>query len=142
VAGSKESEFLGEWDTGHLDGLYTLLLTVVRQDGSFSEVSVPVTIDNIPPTVEIISPISGQSFPTSDQRVTIRVSTSDNLSVTQVKFYLDDDESAFAASTEPPFAAEWRLSVAGCYDLYAVALDAAGNETRSTAVPLCLAESD
>ncbi len=35
------------WDTTRLDdGLYTLLLTVVRGDGTFDEVAVPVTIDN------------------------------------------------------------------------------------------------
>lgn len=35
------------WDTTQVDnGLYTLLLTVVRQDGTFDEVAVPVTVAN------------------------------------------------------------------------------------------------
>jgi len=38
---------LGIWDTTLLDdGLYTLLLTVVRQDGTFDEVAIPVTVEN------------------------------------------------------------------------------------------------
>lgn len=38
---------LGAWDTTLLDdGLYTLLLTVVRQDGTFDEVAIPVTVSN------------------------------------------------------------------------------------------------
>ena len=38
---------LGVWDTTLLaDGLYTLLLTVIRQDGAFDEVAIPVTVAN------------------------------------------------------------------------------------------------
>lgn len=38
---------LGVWDTTLLeDGLYTLLLTVVRGDGTFDEVAVPLTVAN------------------------------------------------------------------------------------------------
>jgi membrane peptidoglycan carboxypeptidase len=38
---------LGVWDTMLLDdGLYTLLLTVVRADGTFDEVAIPVTVAN------------------------------------------------------------------------------------------------
>ncbi len=38
---------LGVWDTTLLDdGLYTLLLTVVRADGTFDEVAIPVTVAN------------------------------------------------------------------------------------------------
>jgi len=38
---------LGRWDTtGLKNGLYTLLLTVIRKDGSFAEISIPVTVEN------------------------------------------------------------------------------------------------
>ena len=38
---------LGVWDTTLLDdSLYTLLLTVVRADGTFDEVAIPVTVEN------------------------------------------------------------------------------------------------
>jgi membrane carboxypeptidase/penicillin-binding protein PbpC len=46
VTDSKEDERLGIWDTTGLNGLYTLLLTVVQQDGSFEEVSLPLTVNN------------------------------------------------------------------------------------------------
>ena len=40
---------LGVWDTTLVaDGLYTLLLTVVRTDGTFDEVAIPVTVANDP----------------------------------------------------------------------------------------------
>lgn len=42
-----ESAELGAWDTTLVeDGLYTLLLTVVHEDGTFDEVAVPVTVEN------------------------------------------------------------------------------------------------
>lgn len=42
-----ESAELGVWDTTLVeDGLYTLLLTVVHEDGTFDEVAVPVAVGN------------------------------------------------------------------------------------------------
>jgi membrane carboxypeptidase/penicillin-binding protein len=42
-----EAAELGIWDTTLIeDGLYTLLLTVIRQDGMFDEVAIPVTVAN------------------------------------------------------------------------------------------------
>lgn len=42
-----EAAEMGVWDTTLLDdGLYTLLLTVVRQDGTFDEVAIPVSVAN------------------------------------------------------------------------------------------------
>ncbi len=37
---------LGEWDTTGLDGLYTLLLTVMGEDGRFAETSIQLTVEN------------------------------------------------------------------------------------------------
>ena len=47
-----EAAELGVWDTTLVeDGLYTLLLTVVREDGTFDEVAMPVVVgNNRPPT--------------------------------------------------------------------------------------------
>jgi hypothetical protein len=42
-----EAGELAVWDTTLLDdGLYTLLLTVVQQDGRFDEVAIPVAVAN------------------------------------------------------------------------------------------------
>ena len=45
VTDAQNNAILGRWDSSQLSGLYTLLLTVVRQDGSFAEISIPVTIE-------------------------------------------------------------------------------------------------
>jgi hypothetical protein len=41
-----DAAVLAEWDTSGLDGLYTLLLTVFRQDGLFDEIAVPVSVQD------------------------------------------------------------------------------------------------
>lgn len=46
VASAKTDATLAVWDTSNLNGLYTILLTVVNEDGSFQEVTLPVTIAN------------------------------------------------------------------------------------------------
>ena len=48
-----EAAELGIWDTTLVeDGLYTLLLTVVREDGTFDEVAVPVVVGNNRPPAD------------------------------------------------------------------------------------------
>ncbi len=134
---AKESELLGNWDVSNLNGLYTLLLTVIREEGSFVEVSVPVTVDNIPPSISIISPRSNQEIATDSERVTFLTEVDDNISVTQVSFYLDDADAPFATSVAQPFTAQWSIRGAGCHTFMAIATDVAGNETPTTAVPVC-----
>jgi membrane peptidoglycan carboxypeptidase len=46
VTEAKTNAPLAVWDTSNLNGLYTILLTVVSEDGRFREVTLPVTIEN------------------------------------------------------------------------------------------------
>ena len=46
VTAAKTNAALAVWDTSNLNGLYTVLLTVVSEDGRFQEVTLPVTIEN------------------------------------------------------------------------------------------------
>ena len=46
VTEAKANNTLAVWDTSNLNGLYTVLLTVVSEDGRFQEVTLPVTIEN------------------------------------------------------------------------------------------------
>lgn len=137
-----EDQLLGTWDVGNLSGLYTLLLTVVNQDGSFSEASVPLTVDNSPPTISIQTPLPNQQLAASSAFVTIAVEVDDNISVIQVAYYLDGADLPFATSITAPFSTQWTIRGAGCHSLAAVAMDGAGNETISTSVPVCLVETE
>ncbi|MEZ4643965.1 MAG: Ig-like domain-containing protein [Chloroflexota bacterium] len=131
---------LGIWDVENLNGLYTLLLTAVRQDGSFEEVSLPLTVDNTPPAAEILFPLPNQEIFTDDEWVIIQAQASDDLSLARVEFFVDNAGVPFAISTVPPFTEKWTIRGAGCHNFRVVAVDAAGNETEGTAVPVCLVE--
>jgi membrane peptidoglycan carboxypeptidase len=133
-------EVLGTWDVSGLNGLYTLLLTVQREDGSFNEVSVPLTIDNTAPDVQIRYPIANQSIFTDEEWVIIQAYAEDDVSLASVEFYADNAENPFAVSTVPPFTEKWRIRGAGCHTFRVAAVDAAGNRTLSEAVPVCLVE--
>lgn len=131
---------LGVWDVENLNGLYTLLLTAVRQDGSYEEVSLPITIDNTPPTAEILSPLPNQEIFTDEEWVLVQAQVSDDLSIDRVEFYVDNADVPFATRTAPPFTEAWAIDGPGCHTFRVVAVDAAGNETGSTAISLCLRE--
>lgn len=129
---------LGVWDVGDLDGLYTLLLTVVRQDGSFSESRVHVTVDNEPPAAEILFPLPNQQIFTDEVWVLVQAQVSDNLSLDRVEFFVGNAEVPFAISTVPPFTKKWTIPGPGCRAFRVVAYDAAGNVGEGTAVTVCL----
>ncbi|MDX1688219.1 MAG: transglycosylase domain-containing protein [Candidatus Promineifilaceae bacterium] len=134
----RNEEALGIWDVSELNGLYTLLLTVTREDGSFDEVSVPVTVDNTPPTAQIVFPIPNQSIFTDEEWVIVQAVVEDDISIDRAEFYIDNAGVPFAISTVPPFTEKWTISGPGCHHFHVVAVDAAGNETESDPVRVCL----
>ncbi len=131
---------LALWDVSELEGLYTLLLTVVQGDGRFQEYSVHITIDNTPPVAEIIFPLPNQEIFTDEEWVIIQAQISEETSIDRVEFYIDNAGVPFAISTVPPFTEKWTIRGSGCHTFKVIAFDAAGNETESTAVPICLVE--
>jgi membrane peptidoglycan carboxypeptidase len=136
----RENEILGVWDTSQLNGLYTILLTVVRQDGSFEEASVPVTVDNTPPSAEILFPLTDQNIFTDEEWVIVQAQVNDDLSVERVEFFADNAGVPFAISTVPPFTEKWTIPGPGCHTFHVIAIDAADNNTRSEPVRACLVE--
>ncbi|UCF60267.1 MAG: transglycosylase domain-containing protein, partial [Anaerolineaceae bacterium] len=65
---------LGSWDTGGLNGLYTLQLLVVQSDGRIATAATYITIDNQPPQIRLISPESLQTYNwPEDREVVIEV---------------------------------------------------------------------
>ena len=138
----RQEEILGTWDVAGLNGLYTLLLTVVRHDGTFDEVSVPVTVDNSPPLAEILFPIEDQAIFVDEEWVIVQALVTDDISVDRVEFFADNAGVPFAISTVHPFTEKWTIPGPGCHTFHVVAIDAAGNETASDPVNVCLIERD
>jgi hypothetical protein len=140
VSEEKDQAVLGTWDVNNLNGLYTILLTIVREDGSFEEVSVPVTVDNTPPLAEILFPIPDQTIFTDEEWVIIQAQVTDDISVDRVEFFVDGAGVPFAISTVPPFTEKWAIPGPGCHTFHVLAYDAAGNTTPSPSVRVCLVE--
>jgi membrane carboxypeptidase/penicillin-binding protein PbpC len=117
---------LGTWDTGGLDGLYTLQLEVVREDQRVDNALAQVTVDNQPPQVEIISPVAGEKAILKDDQLILLVEASDNLAVQSVAFHIDGE--LVDLRSDPPYAVPWKASV-GEHILRAIATDQAGNKS-------------
>lgn len=140
VTEARENEPIAVWDVSALEGLHTLLLTVVRNDGSFEEFSVPVTVDNEPPEVEILFPLPEQEIFTDEEWVIVQAQVTDNASIDRVEFYVDNAAVPFAISTVPPFTEKWTIVGTGCHRFTVRAYDAAGHETTSEPVIACLVD--
>jgi membrane carboxypeptidase/penicillin-binding protein PbpC len=138
VTEQKEDAPLALWDVSNLSGLYTLLLTVIRNDGTFEEVSVPVTVDNTPPEADIIFPLENQTIFTDEEWVIVQGRIDDNISIDRVEFFVDNAGVPFAVNTVPPFTEKWTIPGPGCHSFRVVAWDAAGNDTTSSPVRVCM----
>ena len=98
--------------------------------------SPPVTVtvfnDTTPPTVGIVSPTAGATLSSA---VTVRANASDNTEVVGVQFRLDG-ANLDVEDTTAPYSMSWNTTTAsnGPHSLTAVARDAAGNSTTSSAV--------
>lgn len=116
---------LGTWDTSDLNGLYAIRLQVVAADQSVETVSIQVTVDNQPPTVQILTPAEGRTFAYPEEReITFQAQVDDNLGITRVEFWLNG--SMLSNLSDPPYAAPWR-GTQGEHELEVRAIDLAGN---------------
>jgi len=84
----------------------------------------PPSEDTVPPEVSITSPRDRSAV---FSRVTISASASDNVSVSDVKFYVDG--TLLATDSTPPYSAVWdtRGYSRGWHSIEAVATDTSGN---------------
>lgn len=132
---------LGMWDTAGLnDGaVYTLRLTAVRTDKSIETAYATVTIDHQPPGVSLSAPTDGASFAPGDLYITLTAEPEDNLQVSHVEFYVDDE--LFEVSEKWPYSVRWPIGAVGAHTVEAIAYDAAGNSASSGVVSVQIAEA-
>lgn len=124
---------LGIWGTSNLDGLYTLQLIVVDEEGQLFSSAVNLTVDNQPPSVEVILPIEGQEINlSSDPGVVLQTSVIDAYGVDRVSFFIDDQE--ITTIIESPYSTRWSGISAGEHRFHVRAIDLAGNIFESLPV--------
>ncbi len=131
------------WNTaGTSNGPHTL--TAVARDAlgvryNSEPVTVTVFNDATPPTVSITAPASGATVSAS---VEVAASAADNVGVAGVQFKLDGANLG-AEDTSVPYSIAWDTTATteGAHSLTAVARDAAGNVTTSSAVTVTVANA-
>ncbi len=135
-----DNGLLQTWDTTGLDGLYSLQLTVVKNDPSggpytFDTATIQVTVDNQPPTIQLVAPAPGETLVFGqDEQVVMQAEARDNLSLSRVVFFVNG--SQVDMTTTPPYSTRWKLPGPGTYTLSAQAYDAAGNSAESQHVTI------
>ncbi|MEJ2148901.1 MAG: Ig-like domain-containing protein [Chloroflexota bacterium] len=131
---SRYDDDLGIWDTRPLDGLYSLQLAIVQGSNALNEFTIQVTVDNIPPSIELGYPQDGQQYTFADEFVTMQPFVSDNISMDRVEFYVD--EQLIATSTVAPFNERWIINEAGTHTIQLRAYDTAGNTAASDRITI------
>ncbi len=127
---------LGRWDTSELNGLYTLQLVVVGEEGRVLTAAVPVTVDNNPPQVRLLSPLAGQQLSMRAGGITLEVEASDEVELGRVIFYVDGRRVGQRAVA--PFTLRWEPSRPGEYEVRAEAYDAAGNLAETPSITITI----
>lgn len=122
------------WDTTAVsDGVHSLTVIAYDSTGrSATSAPVSVTVDNLPPTVSVSAPATGASV---SGTVSVTAAASDDLGVASVQFQLDGANLG-SPVTAAPYAISWDTTAAafGSHTLTAIASDATGNHTTSTAI--------
>jgi len=136
----QESELV-QWDVSALSGLYTIQLLAIRTDQRFEQITLPVTIDNITPTANLITPLAGQVVARKDESLVVQPEVTDNLSIERVELYVNGVLTE--TSTVAPFPMRWKLPAnvrwklpanGNQFDVFILAVDAAANRSRSATV--------
>ena len=105
-----DNNYLEAWDVSHLEGLYTLQLTAIDNVQNVHQSTIQVTVDNIPPLVEVGHPEEGDLYlMEDDEYVNIQADISENVSIKRVEFYVD--ERKVASTGTAPFNEKWAIEM-------------------------------
>ncbi len=128
------SGILGRWTTDGLNGLYTLQLMVVLEDGQVRTASSPVTIDNQPPEVRLLSPEAGEQLQLGlGDVISLQAEAFDSIAIERVEFYIGGRRVA-VLHTEP-YTVNWSPgNRSGEITLSVRAYDRAGNWSESESI--------
>jgi hypothetical protein len=137
--------YLVSWDTRSLTPGSSHTLTAVARNAAgvlttSSPVSVTISSDSTPPTISITAPANGA---TVSGTLTVTATAADNVGVEGVQFKVNG-QNLGAEDLTAPWARSWNTANNGdgTYMLTAVARDAAGNVTTSSAISVVVDHND
>ena len=122
---------LGTWDTTTTpDDIYTLRLTMVRNDATLEAANREIIVDNTTPTVRLVEPLTTKTYSQErDVFIEIVAEARDNRQIDTVEFYVDDE--LVSTQTESPYTYRWTITDSTSVEMWAIVYDAAGNQTES-----------
>ncbi|GEM_PF-2031083 len=138
---STSAPYLVNWDTSSLDGntSHTLVAKAFDIAGNIATSSVTVTTaDQKPPTVSIQNPLNNS---TVSGITAITASASDDVGVSKVEFYVDNN--LLGTSTSAPYFASWDttgLPSNSQHTISAKAYDSAGNMATSSVITVSISD--
>jgi hypothetical protein len=122
---------LAAWDTAGKDGIWSLELIALQPDGSVRQSSLPVMVDNIPPTLRWRLPEGSTPIRMRMGSAMIaQVDAADNLEMDYVEFVVDG--KSIDRSQVAPFSVNLNSLTVGRHTLQARCADRAGNQTASS----------
>lgn len=124
---------LGVWETAGLNGVYTLQLSVVFDDGSIDLDTTLVTLDNTAPNIELLAGDGATTIRYPAQTVIPLVANAtDNLTINRVEFY--QDGQLLGIDREWPYGFEYEITSVGTEIFSAVVFDQVGNNGQADLV--------
>ena len=134
------------WNSTTVSNGSHTLRAIARDEAGNTTPSTTITVtvnngaDTTPPTVSMTAPANGATI--SGGSVTVSANASDNVGVVGVQFQLDGVNLG-SEDTSAPYSISWNSATAsnGSHTLRAIARDAAGNATTSTAITVTVNNS-
>jgi penicillin-binding protein 1C len=115
------------WEVSQLDGLYTLQLTVVRNDQGVTQTAIHVNVDNTPPKVTLIHPDQDDVYvKEQDDYVNVQADARDNLSMDRVEFFIDSQPQSFGLTTVAPYSQKWTIVMSDTIPVAGTAITTTG----------------
>jgi subtilisin family serine protease len=122
----------------YTNGTHTIKVAASDAAGNVGSASISVNTNNqtvtdtVPPTVSIVSPISGTSVKGVTGTLQISASATDNIAVSQVSFYID--KVLKCTDTSSPYTCSWNTKKAstGAHTISVTAWDSSGNSASAS----------
>ena len=124
-------DFNVSWDTAGLQGVYALKVIVDFADGRSLSDSKQVTLDNLPPLVELRASNDRETLVYPEQTVvSLLVDARDNLTIDRVEFYEGGEMQA--TDRDWPYGFEYEIEDAGPLQFVVRAYDQVGNSAQAS----------